>query len=61
MVLQSKFVQIYMALIFDSRQGLPRTLLYAGLQDYSRAVVLRLPTLYMDCKALAKTGNPGRS
>ena len=46
MVLQSRFVQIDMALIFDFREGLPRTLLYAGLEDYPGAIVLRMPTLY---------------
>ena len=51
---QSKFIRIDMALLFDSRQGLPGTLLYAGLEDYSRAAVLRVPTLYMESRALTK-------
>ena len=44
--LQGKFVQIDMALTFDFRDCLPGTLLYAGLEDYPGAIVLRMPTLY---------------
>ena len=39
-------MQMALALILDFRQGLPGTLPYAGLQDYPRAILLRIPTPY---------------